>query len=371
MAITKIGPPLAGIRGTIGGIVYSENKSGTFARLWSRGSNPRAPKQMIERSYLSLMPSLWNALNDAQRAAWRAFADDPAQELTNPLGEDYFASGYNWFVKCNVRLLRVARATIQAVPVQARPAAPTIIEFRITPAGTEVDQCTCGVASASSSNPPTPPAQAFDDNIAIGWATAIGQPTGWLRYDFCAPLVIRKYRMWQPNVLPLMRPKDWTFEGFANPGWDTLHTVTGWVFADNAWATFYPKNLVSYDDYRINITANNGDPNQVVVWEMEMLLGIEDSSMIHYTEDDFDNAPDYDLVLHVSFGRSIGMDVQYPGFIETLALQTPGRHYEECQSQVEANFGDPMPDRSWYARLHRQTREGLRSAAAAERTVTA
>ncbi|MBA7656717.1 hypothetical protein ES703_64644 [subsurface metagenome] len=370
MAITKVGPPLAGIRGTIGGIVYSEGKSGTYARLWSKGSNPRSPEQMRERGYLARMPALWADLTDLQRAAWRTFADDPAQELENPLGENYFASGYNWFTKCNIRLLRVGRAPIVPVPAQARPAAPTILEFRVTPAGTETDQCICGVVTSSSQEPGFPPAQAFDDNVATTWSTVQFQTTGWLEYQFCAPVVIRKYRIYAPVGLGTRAPKDWKFQGLDNGGWFDLDTITDYVFVEGAWNTFYCQNLVSYEDYRIHVSANNGSADYLAIYEMEMYLGIEDSSVIVFQEDNFDNAPDYDLVMHVSMGRSIGMDVQYPGFLETLAQQGADRHYEECQSELEANFGALMADRSWFGRLYRQTREGLRSAAAAERTVT-
>lgn len=370
MAITKIGPPLAGIRGTIGGIVFSENKSATYARIWSRGSNPRTTKQSVERGYLSQMPALWNALTDVQRAAWRTFAADPAQELENSLGDAYYASGYNWFCKSNVRLLRVGRATIQAIPAQARPAAPTILEFRVTPANSEVDQCTCGVATASSERVGSEADKAFDDNLATQWTPTFGVTVGWLQYVFCAPVVIRKYRIYTPAANPTHRPKDWLFQVANNGGWDTIDSITDFVFADDAWTTFFPVNAASHDTYRINIWANNGDPNTLRIQELEMYLGVEDASHIHYSEDNFDNAPDYDLVLHVSMGNSIGMGVQYPGFYETLALQSPGRHYELCQTELESIFGTIIDERSWFAQLHRQTREGLRSTAATERTVT-
>jgi len=370
MAITKIGAPLSGIRGTLGGIVYSENGTGTYAKQWAMCNNPRTPKQSTERGYLARMPGLWSALTDAQRAAWRTFAADPAQELTNPLGEAYFASGFNWFCKCNIRLLRVARATITAVPTQARPAAPTILELRVTPPGSESDQCNGGIVTASSQEPVQVPARAFDNNIATTWQTLTGNPTGWIQYVFTAPLVIRKYRIYTAAGWASQRPKDWTLQAKNNGGWDDIDTVTSFVFTDNAWHTFYAVNDISTDTYRLNVTANNGHALFLSIWEIEMYLGLEDSSMVKYTEDNFDDAPDYDLVLHVSQGRSIGMSTQYPGFLETLALQDPDRHHEEFQDQLEAIAGIISEQRSWFGQLYRQTREGLRSSADTDMTIT-
>lgn len=131
MAIITVQAPVAGIRGKLGGLIYSANKSGPYARPWSRGANPRTNFQTAQRSSFSSIPVLWNALTGVQKAAWDTFAALPAQELFNPLGESYFASGYNWFSKCNIRLINMDRATITATPVVARPAAPTISSLQL------------------------------------------------------------------------------------------------------------------------------------------------------------------------------------------------------------------------------------------------
>lgn len=372
MAITKLGPPIAGIRGTIGGITYSENKGGTYAKLWAPPVNPRSPNQQTERAYLSRMPGLWRALSDAQRAAWDTFAALPAQELFNPLGESYYASGFGWFCKCNVRLLRMARATIQAVPTQARPAAPTIDGFRVTLAGTESDLCAGGVASADSFFGVGFEAdKAFDDNIATKWASANTPLPHWLRYDLAAPKLVLKYTLQSHAVNPHQTPKSWTFEGWTGAAWDVLHTVSlepNW--AGTELRTYYlPSRTTTYSDYRWNVSAI--EAGQIVsVAEAQLFLGVAGSSVIVYPEDDFADAPDYDLVLFVSMGRSIGMQVQYPGFYELLTVQSPGRTYEEFQTEITSLFGTILENRSWFARLARQTTQGIRSACQTARCIT-
>ena len=131
MAILKFGPTVVGLRGTIGGITFSANKSSPYAKAWSRGSNPVAPLQTTQRGVLASIPALWRALTPAEQALWDTFAALPAQDLTNSLGETYSISGFGWFTKINVRLLVMGRADRTAVPAQSRPSAPTItdIEF--------------------------------------------------------------------------------------------------------------------------------------------------------------------------------------------------------------------------------------------------
>ncbi len=99
MAKIKLGPTVVGIRGTIGGITFTENKSGPFARAWSRGANPRAPLQSAQRGRLGSIPDLWRALTPAEQAAWDAFAALPAQDQTDRFGDTFSLSGFGFFTK--------------------------------------------------------------------------------------------------------------------------------------------------------------------------------------------------------------------------------------------------------------------------------
>ena len=372
MAIVKIGAPLAGIRGTLGGITYSENGASVYAKQWSKPSNPRTPKQTRERSYLSSIPALWAALTDVQRAAWRTFAADPAQELTNSLGETYYASGYNWFTKCNVRLLRLSLSTISAVPTQARPAAPVVTEFRVCETGTESNLCTGGTASASSFTVGYPPAEAFD-GILTGsntWITAAGQTTGWLEYDLSVAANVKHYRIWAGTTPSGRHPKDWTFEVYTSGAWQVIHTVTNCVFIASEWMDFYIVNPYAETKYRMNISANNGDGTYLQINELEFYAGDVGASVIIYPEDEFDASPDYDLVSHVAQGLSPALLEQYPGYYEVAVNSAPNRWAQPIQDALEDIFGVIQMSRSWHLDFYRQTIEGLRSARQTARTIT-
>jgi len=126
MAIVKLAAPIAGIRGTVAGVTYSANKAGPYARAWSRPSNQRSPLQTRQRSVLASAAGLWRTQSAGDRADWDTWAALPAQELTNPLGEAYYISGFLWYVKINTRLERMGRTWTDVYPPTARPAAPTI-----------------------------------------------------------------------------------------------------------------------------------------------------------------------------------------------------------------------------------------------------
>ena len=126
MATVKLGALISDIRGSAGGIVFSKNTGGNYVRLWKQPSKTKTVLRVAQRATWTGIPQMWRNLSSAIKADWITFAALPAQELTNSMGEAYYASGYNWFVKCNSRLLAAGEATISAAPTTARPAAPTI-----------------------------------------------------------------------------------------------------------------------------------------------------------------------------------------------------------------------------------------------------
>lgn len=126
MAIIKFGISVVGARGTVGGLIFSANKSGPYFRSWSKSANPRTPLQSTQRGQLSDFASAWADLTDVQHDDWDDYADDPAQELTNSLGIGYFISGFNWYVRINLHLQANGDSPRDDAPTTSRPAAPGI-----------------------------------------------------------------------------------------------------------------------------------------------------------------------------------------------------------------------------------------------------
>ena len=370
MAITTIGAPLSGIRGTIGGITFSANKSGTYAKLWAPPSNPNSPPQSIQRGYIARQPQNWAGMAPALRADWDTFAALPAQELTNSLGQAYYATGCNWFTKCNVRVLRHGGAAFTAVPVVPRPAAPTITELRICPTGTESDQCICGVASSSSERPGNLSANAFNDNLASYWRTIETVTAAWIRYDHCDPVNIKRYRIYPLAGHLTKAPKDWTFQVFTGGNWEIIHTVSGESYASAHWYEYACPNPYTETRYLLDITANQGDPGSLLACEIEMYLADVGYSVIIYPEDEFNPTPQLALVLFISMSNSTARTVQYPGYYLVVSDIAPGRSHYEFQAALEEVFGSILLNRQWFSRAHAQTSEGIRSPMTASNVLT-
>jgi len=126
MARIKFGPIVVGIRGTLAGSTFSQNGAGAYVRAWARGANPRTPAQQQIRSNLTAGATAWRALTDLQRQAWNTFAADPAQAQTDPFGEFYYLSGFQWYVRINSLLALVERSPRSDPPTLPVPDAPTI-----------------------------------------------------------------------------------------------------------------------------------------------------------------------------------------------------------------------------------------------------
>jgi hypothetical protein len=132
MAILTFGAPVSGLRGSIGGITYSANKSGPYAKSWAKGSNVRTPPQSVDRLLLASLAARWRTLDPLHRADWNAFAANPLQELTNSLGEGYYISGFLWWVKMSRHLIAADRDPIETSPDLTIPPAPPILTLRVS-----------------------------------------------------------------------------------------------------------------------------------------------------------------------------------------------------------------------------------------------
>jgi hypothetical protein len=124
MATVKFGSTISGIRGTIGGVTFSHNAAGPYAKSWERPVNPQSPLQTGTRGPLTQMGNLWRSLTVPARAAWNAYALAPAELDTNSLGMPVTLSGFAWFVRVNMRRVSVGAGLQTLVPTSTRPVTP-------------------------------------------------------------------------------------------------------------------------------------------------------------------------------------------------------------------------------------------------------
>lgn len=129
MAIIKLGSLVLGIRGTVGGVVYSAGLGGPYARAWGRSSNPRAVLQQRSRAHLGGLPGAWQSVSASERSDWDVFAATDPEPTFNSLGEPVTLSGYNYFVRCNVRRLQVGLDVLLLAPTGIQASQPPVVQL--------------------------------------------------------------------------------------------------------------------------------------------------------------------------------------------------------------------------------------------------
>lgn len=138
MARIKLGVTVVGIRGSIGGITFSANRSGPHARILPIPRNPRTTNQTTQRGYLSTMGAKWRSIGTTEQENWNAFAATPPETDYNSLGETYLLSGFGWFTRICTRRLRTGQVEDLLAPTSTPTAPPQSFDLDLHP-GTGLD----------------------------------------------------------------------------------------------------------------------------------------------------------------------------------------------------------------------------------------
>ncbi|MFD0821116.1 ThuA domain-containing protein [Micromonospora zhanjiangensis] len=115
--------------------------------------------------------------------------------------------------------------------------------------------------TASGNNPPDETeAKLVDGSTRTKWL--VRSTTGWAVAKLAAPKVVNRYALTSANDYPGRDPKDWKLQGSADgQSWTDLDTRTGEVFPQRFQTRqFAFDNGTAYQYYRLNITANSGEP---------------------------------------------------------------------------------------------------------------
>ncbi|WP_250002978.1 ThuA domain-containing protein [Actinoplanes sp. M2I2] len=115
--------------------------------------------------------------------------------------------------------------------------------------------------TASGENPPGETAVKLNDGDAdTKWL--VRTPTGWVRYELASPARITGYALTSANDSSGRDPRDWTLQGSADgQAWSDVDRRTGQTFPDRFQIRrFDVTTPADYKFYRLNITANSGEP---------------------------------------------------------------------------------------------------------------
>jgi hypothetical protein len=125
--------------------------------------------------------------------------------------------------------------------------------------GSLLDQVT--TVTASGEKPPNEAAVNLKDHDPSTKWLAL-QPTGWVTYQLAKPAAVVHYSLTSANDSAGRDPKDFTLQG-SNDGstWTDLDKRTGQRFDSRYITNSYTfNNTTAYRYYRLNVTANYGDP---------------------------------------------------------------------------------------------------------------
>jgi glucose/arabinose dehydrogenase len=115
--------------------------------------------------------------------------------------------------------------------------------------------------TVSAENPPNEiGSKLIDNNSLTKWLTF--NPTGWAAYKLTTPAAISSYSLTSANDFAGRDPKNWTLQG-SNDGtnWTDIDSRTNETFPERFQTRkFVFANSTVYSNYRLNITANAGDP---------------------------------------------------------------------------------------------------------------
>lgn len=108
MAKLKLGAMLGDARNAMGGMVFSKNQFGAYARQKVSPVQPRSIKQTLARMLLQDLATRWaNTLTTAQRAGWIALAS--SNPVTDVFGDSQILTGLQIYVRCNRNLMKAGQ----------------------------------------------------------------------------------------------------------------------------------------------------------------------------------------------------------------------------------------------------------------------
>lgn len=161
---------LAGLRGKVGGLVVSSNKSGGYVRPWFMPRVPRTAEQSAWVTKWAAWSTAWKDLSGEEQTAWIDASDDAVWERVDWFGQPYQPSGFNlWMIVAAMRD-SVGLGLSDTPPTGAAPAGAFTMSFALT-------TWTSGTLSqmALGSTPPTGGVYVQVETSFVNGAYAVGQ----------------------------------------------------------------------------------------------------------------------------------------------------------------------------------------------------
>jgi len=121
-------------RGRVQGLIYNTWRGISYAKAFCGPAQPRSERQILIRSLSTQLARAWQAIDQADRDTWNDYA--VSHQETDWTGNPKRISGFNWFVRCNVRLALLSVAQVDTAPIAAAP--DPVGGMGLTPAATQI-----------------------------------------------------------------------------------------------------------------------------------------------------------------------------------------------------------------------------------------
>jgi hypothetical protein len=115
MALCKYGALLTEFRGSIGGTIFSRNHYCSTARNRTKNNFTKPQTKLFRINLFAYLTYYWNYVcTDLQRIGWQAYA--AATPLINRLGDTYYMTGFNAFIRTNMSSYSIGRGYLASAP---------------------------------------------------------------------------------------------------------------------------------------------------------------------------------------------------------------------------------------------------------------
>lgn len=121
MAKISLSALLSGIRGKVGGVVFTEGRSGNVARIRVIPANPATSGQINARTHLQAAAQAFKALSSANLSAWETYVSGITRNQSVS-GQSYHPSAISAYVEQYAKLL-------QYNPAAAAPTTPPATQY--------------------------------------------------------------------------------------------------------------------------------------------------------------------------------------------------------------------------------------------------
>lgn len=126
MAKIRTGAVVGQIRGSISGNTFSANRYGAYIRNRSVPTVSQTGEAQAAKTRFGVISALWKTLTDAQRQAWRTWAQN--NPVSDVFGSVSPLAGNAAFIALNTRLSKAGDANIVIPPTTGAPVGVTVDE---------------------------------------------------------------------------------------------------------------------------------------------------------------------------------------------------------------------------------------------------